>query len=501
MKKHLVWSVIAAIIAWQGANAQTSQATLNTAVATQLPSGQQLTALQIRSFLIGSLIPSIFQSQGASGFMLTGAPALNYVMVGTGAGAASWQTTVPSVGGVTFSGTPAAGYVPVATGPTAASWTAGIADKSTVIASFAKFWNPSVNGNAATGNIWYFNRVLVGTAALSSGDLVQGATDVPSTPIWLDTLFGNGIVGNSQFASVAALGTLAITGASRSSDYRTFAGAASQGSQGLTGIGVNDDTTGAPIAVGVTGIGVRATGVGGSTLGSQNDVNNGGATCSLSPFGVVGGCGLTAAGSFTAGAYASLAINNASAAWYVGPGVNKFEKGGVWLDGALNTAIGAGGNGVAEEFSRNQSLRWLNSGLTTDAEIWGNATGLHGTQQIIPISNGAQAQAQNTTAFQITLGAATEANVQALCPLGGAFRNLYLAVNPAPASGQTVTATWRVNGGDSTITCQATNGTPSCNDTTHTAVCTAGQSYSLKTVTSATSGSIAGIQAGIVFAP
>ncbi len=69
----------------------------------------------------------------------------------------------------------------------------------------------------------------------------------------------------------------------------------------------------------------------------------------------------------------------------------------------------------------------------------------------------------------------------------------------APASGQTFAFTVRVNGADTALTCTITGVGTTCNDTTHTAACTAGQTYSVKSITSATSGTATGISGGMEF--
>lgn len=104
--------------------------------------------------------------------------------------------------------------------------------------------------------------------------------------------------------------------------------------------------------------------------------------------------------------------------------------------------------------------------------------------------NSVSALVQNTTNF---VGAAnnsgTEALAIAICPKVTKLQNLF-AQHTAPASGQTVTSTLRVAGVDTPVTCTSTGPATSCNDTTHSAYCTAGQTYSLKVVTSATTGSL-----------
>ncbi len=125
-------------------------------------------------------------------------------------------------------------------------------------------------------------------------------------------------------------------------------------------------------------------------------------------------------------------------------------------------------------------------------------------RQLVPLSNAASAQ--NTTGFMISGGICSgaacpggnEASVEAICPVSGTFKNLFI-LSSAAASGQTLTATWRVNNTSTALTCTVTGTGITCNDTTHSATCTAGQSYALQVVTSATSGTINAIAGGIEF--
>src|SRR5262249_43471679 len=137
----------------------------------------------------------------------------------------------------------------------------------------------------------------------------------------------------------------------------------------------NNDTTGTPIALGVLGEGFRASGAGGITLGSQFDANNAGST-------VQGGANLsgppsgsTYAGLFTSGATTS-ATGPITAGWAVAlgrAGGPVAERGGVFYAGSLDTSLGGGLGGVALEFYRAMSLRWVNATPTTDGEIWADA--------------------------------------------------------------------------------------------------------------------------------
>ena len=150
---------------------------------------------------------------------------------------------------------------------------------------------------------------------------------------------------------------------------------------------------------------------------------------------------------------------------------------GTWTDTVPTTA------GTALQFRQTNG-----SGV----ESWAS------TRQSIVVSSGTGTQAQNTTAYTLVGTNGTETNVQALCPISGTFRNLYVLTS-APASGQTVTATWRVANTNTSLTCTITGTGTTCNDTSHTATCTAGQAYDLQTVTSATTGSITSIAAGVEF--
>lgn len=134
----------------------------------------------------------------------------------------------------------------------------------------------------------------------------------------------------------------------------------------------------------------------------------------------------------------------------------------------------------------------LSAGGSAAPMTWASLTSVHSLS-----SNAALAQA--TTSFMVTGINATEGVVQGVCPHTGTFRNLYLITGTIGGSAQTLTATWRVNGVDSTIVVTIATGSTSGNDTTHSVACTAGQSFSLKVVSSATTGSISFISGGIEY--
>lgn len=130
----------------------------------------------------------------------------------------------------------------------------------------------------------------------------------------------------------------------------------------------------------------------------------------------------------------------------------------------------------------------------------GGATAMTWTSQgqILPLSS-AGAVAQNSTVFQVSAANATEGVAQAIAPKAGTFRNLYIATGTIGGSAQTVTATLRIAGSGTTITCQVLTAATTCNDITHSAAITAGQSYSLQVVTSATTGSVSFVSGGVEF--
>lgn len=246
-------------------------------------------------------------------------------------------------------------------------------DTSAVAGNAAKMWNPSYFGNPASGVVHRLNRLLVGEATVNSSDLPA------TTKSWIETLISN-TVATAQFASTSATGNLGVVGAARTSDYRAWAGAASGGSQGVTGFGWNDDTTPAttPIAVGGEFRGFRKATVNGITAGAQISAANEGSTVDVTPFG----------GVVSGSTFALLLTNGPGPTGYVNPisahlalgsgtGAEVARKGIVSLNGALDTSIGAGGGGVSFEAFRGQSFRWLNSSDTVDSEIWGNASGLN----------------------------------------------------------------------------------------------------------------------------
>lgn len=256
-------------------------------------------------------------------------------------------------------------------------------DTTTVIASLAKFYNPSFFGTPSTGVVHRLNRLQIGEATLSSQDVVasNGLGFLgPTTPDWFDTLYRGQAIGSGQLSVVAAWGNSPISAASRTSDYRTVLGGASGGS-GCNLFGVNDDTTaGNPVAYGVNSIGIRKSGVGGATFGAQFDINNLGSVVSISPNSTIGGGGQTFSALFTPGAYSQIgSLFNVSAALIIGIGVTRaFEKGIVFQAGSLNASNGPFGvGGLGMELPRGVGIQWTSSVPNTDGIIWADVNGFN----------------------------------------------------------------------------------------------------------------------------
>ncbi|KAA1013044.1 hypothetical protein FVF58_09645 [Paraburkholderia panacisoli] len=318
----------------------------------------------------------------------------------------------------TGSGGPALSGSPTFTG-TVTNNSAGnsltIGGSTPVNGSPGTFFYPTYFGNAGTGVAAKFNRMQVGTEALSSLDLITGNNQTTSSWVssWLPAAM--------PFASIAVtsqIGVNAIVAASRTSDYRTWTGGASGGA-GSYFFALNDDTgTGNPIACGLCGVVMRASGVTGISL-NQLDVSNFGSVVDATPNGGVVG-GTTFGLGITAGAYYNT-LNNATAAIYIGDGQNaKFRKGIIFFAGTnsgLDTSVGAGGGGVAIEMGTGQSLRWLDNTNAVKAEMWGTSTGVAIPQGLNGVTNGVAATAGNIGEYQPanTTGTSLTTNTPANC--------------------------------------------------------------------------------------
>lgn len=163
--------------------------------------------------------------------------------------------------------------------------------------------------------------------------------------------------------------------------------------------------------------------------------------------------------------------------------------------GVARSVVGVAGNATANVADI--------QGATANTFLGVNAAGtglaFQSTRQMMPFSSGTVVITQASTFFVAGgFANATETNVQALCPFGGTFKNMNV-LSAAPAAGQTLAVTLRVNNADTAMTCTVTGAGTTCTDTTHTATCTTGQTWSIKFVTSATTGSLSFVAGGMEF--
>lgn len=111
---------------------------------------------------------------------------------------------------------------------------------------------------------------------------------------------------------------------------------------------------------------------------------------------------------------------------------------------------------------------------------------------------GIESQAQNTTYYIGENGIAataqtadtTETQVQWIASKYITIRDLYVFASSAPPAGQTVTITLRKNAADTALTAQITSSGGVVSDTSHTVTGVPGDRFSIKSVTSATTGTM-----------
>lgn len=265
--------------------------------------------------------------------------------------------------------------------------------------AYTAFFNPCVNatafpcvgGLASTGVIFNLNRVKVGEASLTSSDYLS-TTQLPSTPSWVDTLFNQAIVGTSQLASGAALGTTGVTGYARTSDFYKYGGSASLGSQGGVFIADNDDTSGTnPIADAILAVGVQHSGgTGLTTLGEQLDINAA-TQVDIQAYATGGNpngnyVGETIGALITSGAYNFSAAKPSAAINISYGGYYAFRKGIVVgptaLDQSISGCVSTCGiaidlPGGGDSSGVIGSIRWSNPTPGVDTQIWGDGNGFN----------------------------------------------------------------------------------------------------------------------------
>jgi len=257
-------------------------------------------------------------------------------------------------------------------------------DLSSVIAAPSTFFFPDFYGNPANGTIHRANRLFLGEASSIGAYAVSGVN--PVLPVsWMDQYLPSGAKNAVHYATLSVgdpIGINAITGYSRTSDFNAWSGSASGGSQAVNAFAINDDVTPAttPIAVPFFGLALRLASVNGITL-NQFDTGNAGNTVDTDPYvginsGSTWGLGLTAG-------FAVGSTNPITGYLYLGDHTaalnpeKQAEFGIIALSTAFDPTKGNGGNGIFAKLARGQSVQWINSLSTVDAEIYAVGDGLH----------------------------------------------------------------------------------------------------------------------------
>ena len=218
------------------------------------------------------------------------------------------------------------------------------------------------------------DRLFVGAAAA-----VAAGNHANSPGNWLSQLTNLNYTGEwSQSVILSTVGTLALTVGSRTSDSQTATGGTTGAAIGISGYGINDDTSAAgpfpnPAAWGGYFEARRSAGVTGSTVGVEIDIGNYGSTYDVTPH-LISGPGQTLGLSIAAGG--ASAPNPVSAGLVFIDNVAKFRKGIIFHDTALDNSVGGGGRGVAMELFTGQSFRWLDINDAVQTEVYGTAGGL-----------------------------------------------------------------------------------------------------------------------------
>lgn len=223
----------------------------------------------------------------------------------------------------------------------------GLQDTSSLAHNSSTFWD---------SNMHRCNRLFVGLSATID------TNDVPQSGHVLSSTYNFAWSQNSQFAVTSAMGLNAATALSRASDWVTFSGTPSDGSQAFTGFGFNDDTTTVrgSITVGGNLIGIHLAGANGITIGTQNDINTA-RNVVIDPFtGFLSGTTISTLA--TSGAYSSAATQNPSAAYVINGGFGGgpvFNAGIVIMGGSLASIAGA--KPVAIALPNSNAIVWYNS--------------------------------------------------------------------------------------------------------------------------------------------
>jgi hypothetical protein len=251
-------------------------------------------------------------------------------------------------------------------------------DTSSVAGNASTHWTTTFYGNAATGVADRMNRLFIGPATANTGNIPATASD------WTATYTGlNDGLSNSTLGVTSAIGSLAIAGFSRSSDYRSWAAGAAGGATGLYGMAINDDaiSSGAIAATIFAEAGVTANCAGITEVLELTAFSGRSSISAVLPHTGITNNSIFVA-NFSTGFRAGYNGNMSCVAVVgatVGLNTSKFEVGLVFpsvaATGGLNTANGSGGGGIWNAIARGQSIKVHGPSGQNDAELYGDERG------------------------------------------------------------------------------------------------------------------------------
>jgi hypothetical protein len=131
-------------------------------------------------------------------------------------------------------------------------------------------------------------------------------------------------------------------------------------------------------------------------------------------------------------------------------------------------------------WSANPSTVWDTASTYTSGNVNGRYSGAV-KQVVVGGGYGAVYPANTTTAQYLGIGMSpVEGAINVPAPFAGTLRNLTIASNTSPGSGQTYTAIVTVGGTQTALACTITGAAQACNDNLRTAVVAPGQTYSVQ---------------------
>lgn len=341
-----------------------------------MPAAASLNQPYMQTDAANAVLPNARANLGLGGFGMANEATMSCTTASGSPSVSGCNTTTGLQIGDTVSGPGIANgttvtAIPASINPTsftlsqAAGWGAG---SGTIVATGPVL--TALNLSGSTESVSPTTGALTAIGGIGTEDRINAGAN----GAWAESLVP-GSINATQIAGVSKYGEISLSGVTRTSDYGAQFGTPATGTIGVLGLGVNDDTAHAANALGADLIGWNtATATGAYTAALELDLHNLGAVVDVTPY-IPYPNGRTIGLNISSGFGGTP--HNASAAITIGTNPAKWRKGIVFQSTGLDTALGAGGNGVAMEMASGQSLRWMNSSASIIDEVWADATGHH----------------------------------------------------------------------------------------------------------------------------